>query len=178
MLRRNDGTPYTVGGSLSAYNPQSAERALFDRWDAEAIRINGTPLHYYELFLDANNIDPDYLESRNKIWCQTYICLYGMYDPITSQNYQNMFGIDSPDEEMVFELNFSETLKILGHKPKVGSRIFTPHRGEHWVIKQIESGEWKMWKELRLRLLCDRYQESLSTGEGRVTYDDRPDPLR
>ena len=84
-----------------------------------------------------------------------------------------MFGIDSPDE-MVFEVNFKATVDAIGHPPKVGSRIFTPHKREDWRIIQRNAGEFKLWGEIRMQILCERYQESVTTGEGKVTQK-KPD---
>lgn len=174
MIRNPDGSPYSVSGTLQTYKPcDQTDKELFNRYDAEIIRINGTPIYYYELFLDSNNIDPLYREARAKVWSQNPVCLYGFYDPITSQNYVNMFGIDSPDE-VIFEFNYQAVLQALGHKPKIGSRLFTPHKREHWEIKQTNVADWKMWSEIRLQVICDRFQETLSTGEGKVTKDEPP----
>ena len=122
--------------------------------------------------MDVNNIDPLFLESRNKIWSQQPVLLYGFYDPITSQNFMNMFGIDSPDTDVMFELNYRAVLDAVGHKPKIGSRLFTPHKGEHWEIKQTNVADWKIWGEIRLQILVDRFQESTTTGEGKVTQQE------
>jgi hypothetical protein len=61
---------------------------------------------------------------------------------------------------MIFEMNYRETLQKIGHVPKIGSRIFTPHKSESWVIVQRNDGEFKMWGQLRLQLICQKFQES------------------
>ncbi len=83
------------------------------------------------------------------------------------------FGFDSPSE-MIFELNYADVLKKVGHPPKLGSRIHTPHLAEDWVIKQKQVGEFKKWGALRLQILCQKFQESMTTSEGKVTSK-RPD---
>jgi hypothetical protein len=80
----------------------------------------------------------------------------------------NAFGLDAPDE-IKFEFNYKAVLKTIGHAPKLGSRLFTPHKREHWVIVQRAVGEFKMWGELRLVIMCQRFQESITTGEGKIT---------
>ena len=109
-----------------------------------------------------------YLESRDKLFSHIPIELYAYYDPVPAQNYQMTFGIDAPDE-MMFELNYQSVLNTIGHPPKIGSRIYTPHKRENWVVVQRNLGEWKLWGELRIQLLCQRFQESVTTGEGTVT---------
>ena len=70
---------------------------------------------------------------------------------------------------MRFEVNYRTTLRTIGHPPKIGSRVFTPHLQENWVIIQRNLGEFKLWGSLRLELICQRFQESVTTGEGEVT---------
>ena len=40
---------------------------------------------------------------------------------------------------------------------------------ENWKIVQRNVEEFKLWGELRLQLLSQRFQESRTTGEGKVT---------
>jgi hypothetical protein len=173
MIRNPDGTPYQVSGSLNVYNGNEMERELLNTYDAEIIKINGTPLYYYEFLADANTIDPTYYEARGALYSPVPVLLYAYYDPITSQNYQNMFGIDSPNMT-TFELNYQATQEAIGHLPLVGSRLFTPHRGENWRIIQRGAGDWKLWGQIRLILECEQFQESLTRGEGRVTQNTPP----
>ena len=168
-----DGTPFCPTGSLQQFDDQNPARDLFNIYDEETIRLGGSPLFYFELFIDANNVDPLYVESRAKIYSQSPIQLWCVYEPVPSQNMQTAFGIDSPDE-MIFELNYRAVLQNLGHPPKIGSRLFTPHLRENWVIVQRNLGEFKMWGALRIELICQRFQEDLVTGEGKVT-EKQPD---
>lgn len=167
-IRNCNGTPYKLSGSLQMFDPENPEQFLLNSFDSEIIRIAGTPIYYYEVFIQKQTINRIYREDRGKVWANKGIQLYGFYDPIPSQNYLNQFGVDSPDE-IQFQFNFREVIKILGHPPKVGSRLFTPHKSEYWEIVQRNAGDFFLWGELRLTLICKRFQESLTTGEGSVT---------
>lgn len=168
MLRNQDGTPYSLSGSIKQYNPDAPEHDLFNDWDQESLQRGGSPLYYYEVMIQAQTIDPLYLEDRGKLFSNNPLILWCNYEPIPSQNEMTRFGIDAPDE-MKFEVNYRATLKTIGHPPKIGSRIFTPHLKENWEIVQRNLGEFKMWGALRLELICRRFQESLTTGDGKVT---------
>lgn len=172
-IKNPDGTPYQLAGSLQQFDPENPEFELFNTWDQEAIRIGGTPVYYYEVFIQMNTVDPLYIEDRGKMWSPRPICLYGYYEPVPTQNMMTTFGIDSPDE-LMFEFNYKEVLASIGHPPKIGSRLFTPHRRENWVIIQNNVEEYALWGELRLQVMCQRFQESLTTGEGKVTQQ-QPD---
>lgn len=170
MIKGLDGAPYSVSGSLNVFNSNPEDRALLNEIDAEIIRINGTPIFYYEIMIDSNSIDPLYREARGAIFSQDPIQIYAYYDPITSQNYQNMFGIDSLNM-VTFELNYDAVVQAIGHMPLVGSRLFTPHRAENWEIIQRGSSDWKIWSQIRMVLECRQFQESTTRGDGKITQN-------
>jgi hypothetical protein len=70
---------------------------------------------------------------------------------------------------VTFELNYDSVVAAIGHMPLVGSRLFTPHRGENWEIIQRGAADWKLWGQIRMVLECKQFQESSTRGEGRVT---------
>jgi len=167
-LLNKDGTPYKLQGSTQQFDPENPMFDLFNSWDEESIRRGGSPIFYYEVIIEPNMIDPIYLEARNKLFSSCPVELWCNYDPLASQNSLNQFGIDAPDE-MSFELNYKSVLKAVGHPPKIGSRLFTPHLRENWVIVQRNLNEFKMWGVFRIELICQRFQEDVVTGEGKVT---------
>jgi hypothetical protein len=167
-ILNSDGSVYQPTGSLTQFDPDSVEHDLFNSFDQEVIEIGGSPLFYHEVFISMNTIDELYAEDRGKIWSNCPICIYGYYEPVPAQNFMSTFGIDSPDE-MMFEFNYQHVLKNIGHPPKIGSRIYSPHKRENWVIIQRNLEVYKLWGEIRLQLMCQRFQESLSTGEGKIS---------
>jgi len=168
-IKNCDGTMYKVNGSMTSFDPFSQEQELFNQWDAEIIQFGGSPIFYYELLIQRNTIDPLLREDRGKIYSIDPVCLYTIYDPVPSQNYMNMYGMDSPDD-IKFELNYRQVLKKLGHPPKIGSRLFTPHKRENWEIIQRSLGDFKFWNEgLTLILICQRFQESTTSNDGNAT---------
>ena len=169
MIRNQNGTPYTTAGSIQQFDPENPEHCLFNDWDSEIIRQAGSPIYYYEVLIQDQTIDPVYLEDRGKMFSNFPIELYAIYEPIPSQNSQGLFGIDGSMDEQMFELNYKEVLGILGHPPKIGSRLYTPHLKENWVIVQRNTGEYKLWGTLRLQLFAKKFQESTTTGDGKVT---------
>lgn len=172
-IKNTDGTTYQVTGSLNQFDPESPAHDLFNRYDQEAIELGGSPIFYYELFIQFQTIDKLYLEDRGKLWSPIPVQLKAIYEPISSTKDQGLFGIDSPDE-IVFMLNYRAVLDRLGQPPKVGSRIFTPHKRENWIIIQRNVGDFHLYGEVRLELVCQRFQENLTTQEGKVTQQ-QPD---
>ena len=110
MLYNRDGSSYKVTGSLQQFDPSSIEHDLFNLLDEEIIKIGGSPIFYYEVFIQKQTIDPLYHEDRGKLWSNIPVELWAYYDPVEQQNYQTAFGLDSPDE-LVFELNYMRNSK-------------------------------------------------------------------
>lgn len=165
-----DGTPYKLKGNVGQFDPTNPAHDLFNAWDTEAIRLGGTPILYYECFIQMNTVDPLYREDRGKLFSPIPIQLFAWYEPLPSQNSQTEFGYDSLDE-VEFQLNYQDVLSRIGHPPKTGSRIFTPHRNQHWQIVQRNVDDFKLWDQIRLKLYCAPFQESTTTGEGRITRE-------
>jgi hypothetical protein len=167
-IKNPDGTPYKVTGSIEQFDPNDPQHELFNLWDQEAIRQGGSPILYYEVIISPQNIDKIHVEARGKLFSQFPVQLYCSYDPKNAQNLVNAFGIDAPDE-IEIEFNYRDVLQKIGHPPKIGSRLYTPHLRENWEIVQRNLGEFKMWGALRLTIIAKRFQESTTTGEGKVT---------
>ena len=167
-IYRPDGTPYTALGSLNQIQPDSPSHDFFQSWDAEIIELGGSPLLYYEVIIPSASIDMQYLESRNKLWSQHPTENFGVYDPIPSETSMTMFGADSPNDSMVFYCNYKDTLSRIGHLPMIGSRLYTPHLRENWEIVNRKLGDFHRWKVYRIEIYCVRWQENLTTGEGKV----------
>ncbi|RDJ35469.1 MAG: hypothetical protein DWQ19_11680 [Crenarchaeota archaeon] len=170
-----DGRPYKTFGSLQVYQPdaENPQIKLFNLWDEDTIRSFGSPLYYYEVFISPGEIDTTYIEARGKIYSNHPVEIWAVYEPLPSQNYQNQWGIESLNE-MVFECNAQAVIKAIGHMPKIGSRIYSPHLGENWKVVQRNLGEFKMWSALRVQLIAQQFQESATTSGGRVT-ESKPD---
>lgn len=168
MIRNPDGTPYKLTGSLQQFGTQEVQQELFDTWDEEAIRQGGSPIYYYEVFIQEQSIDPIYLEDRGKLFSNNPVQLWGYYEPIPSQMAQTAFGIDSMNDEMVFEFNYRSLLKAIGHLPKIGSRLRTPFLNEDWVIIERKLADFKSWNVYHMQILTQRFQDDIISGPGRV----------
>jgi len=167
-LLDNNGKPYRTSGTSQQFDPGNSQHNLFNLWDEDAIRLGGSPIYYYEMFISTGEIDTDYWECRGKLYSNNPIEIWAMYEPMAAQNYMSAFGVDSLNE-IILECNTKSVIKAIGHMPKVGARIYTPHLGENWEIIQRNLGEFKMWGALRVQLICRQFQESVTTSSGRVT---------
>jgi hypothetical protein len=170
LIDSSTGQPYKASGGLRQYQPgvNNPQIQLFNLWDQDAIKQGGSPIYYYDVFISSGEIDTTYIEARGKIFSNNPVEIWAVYDPEPSQNMMSAFGIDSPTE-MIFECNAQAVIKEIGRMPKIGARLYTPHLGENWRIMQRNLGEFKMWGALRVQLIAQKFQETVTTSSGRVT---------
>lgn len=162
MIRKQDGSPYSPSGSLQQFNPHGAAHDLLIRYDEEMIRISGTPVYYYEVLIQEQTIDPIYMEDRGKLFSPYPIKLWAFYEPPQQANMSGIFAIDTPDEEIILELNYHAATRELGGIPKIGSRVYTPHRAENWIVIDYKLDQFKLWGVIRLLLHCKKFQETVT----------------
>lgn len=166
-IKNSDGSTFKLTGSLQRFDPLSPVVSLFNQYDQEVIQLYGSPLYYYEVHIQLPNIDPLYIEDRSKLWSPNYITFFATYEPIEQQNPSGQFGIDGIGE-VVFEANTQAIVAAIGHMPKRGSRIHSPHLGEDWVIVDTRVTQFAFWGALHLQIVCERFQESLSDASSTV----------
>ena len=164
-----DGSVFQLKGDLTQFDPTSPDHDFLNQVDEESIRLGGSPIFYYEVFIQRQTVDPLYIEDRGKIFSNNPVRLFCIYEPVTPPTVMTPWGADGLTPEIKFEFNYKAVLQAIGHPPKIGARLFTPHKRENWKIVERQVGEFKLWGELRLILIAERFQESLTTGEGMVT---------
>lgn len=170
-----DGTPYKLAGTRQQYDPTNPDLELYDLWDQEAIEVGGSPIDYYQCMIQVQTVDELYREDRGKLYNPYPVRLWAYYEPPQQSQGSLMQGMDPIGEEVIFEMNKTATLKALGGQlPKFGSRIFTPHRGENWYVVDRKISEFRQYSTLHIQLICQKFPENITTGEGRVTAQ-RPD---
>ncbi len=166
---REDGTPFQVAGRFQQFNPNGPQNIQFTRWDEEVIRIGGSPLLYYECLIQFSTLDKLFLEDRGKIFSPCPVQLYAFYEPPEQVAGSGLYQVDTPDMEVIFECNYNAVIRDIGHLPKIGSRIYSPHLCENWVLIDRRSAEYRGWGVLRMHLHCRKFQETNTNNNGQVT---------
>lgn len=174
-IRNQDGSLYELKGDLRMFDPANPDQDLMHSIDQEDIELSGSPIYYYKVFIDDNNYDDLYMESRNKVRAQHAVELYAHWEPVTPTNDLGSFGIDSPDE-VTFSFNIREFKEKTGDDlPDVGALIYTPFDKNWWEIIQYNHGGagegFKIWGKYRFAVLTRKYQESMTDVE-----PTRPEP--
>src|SRR4051812_11720331 len=122
MIKNCDGTPYQVGGCFRMFDPNNPASGFINSLNANLFEIAGSPIFYYEVFIQVSQIDKLYLEDRSKLWSNDPVQFYGIYEPIEQQNPSGAFGIDGLGDILI-ECNREAVINAIGHIPKRGSRL-------------------------------------------------------
>jgi hypothetical protein len=172
-----DGNTFKLKSSLQQFDPANPDQNLFNQYDAELIRMSGSPLYYYEVLIQIQTIDQIYMEDRGKLWSPNPITIYGLYEPQKQTATSGLFGMDTPDEEVIFECNSREIITLLGHLPVRGSRIFTPHLQENWVVIDVKLDQFKLWGALHVLIHCQKFQATSTDASANIepTKTDLPE---
>ena len=103
-----------------------------------------------------------YHEDQEKEW-ESPVELYGLYAHPDINEYR-FFGVDSPDE-MALELNYSDTIKKLGHSTTIGSKItiLDMNRRDAWIIVHRNIEDHRIWGSGRLVLALQKYVPRATT---------------
>lgn len=135
------------------------------RWlDGLFIWLFGRRVLIQNVIIKDKKKDALYHEDREKEW-ESPVELYSLYTLPDISEYQNMFGIDAPDE-IALELNYADTIKRLGKIPTIGSKIITLDNGKReWLIIQRNIQDHRIWGSGRLVLVLQMYCESVTTGK-------------
>lgn len=161
-ITNSDGSPYQLSGTLNIFDPSfKANSDYLSSVISEEIKIFGSPILYYEVLINPQNIDETYLEDRSKLYSSTPVELFAMYEPNSPNTMLSSFGIESGSMDTIFSLSYTDVLHRLGNKmPTIGSRIYTPHLRENWSVVSVQVDDFKLWGKYMIKILAAKWQAS------------------
>lgn len=145
-------------------------RAVFDfikdtlrKIDGYWIESAGHPIVVKGVFKRDEAVEKLYREDRGTVFdTLPHVTFHGFYDYPTLPSL-TCFGIDAPDE-MEVQVNYDIVTSRLGKVPEIGT-LLTIEQSDWMVINRSYIYNRFIGK-YRLALLCARYQESVTTGNG------------
>lgn len=164
-----DGRPYRASGKLQMYNPTDPKHDLFNKWDRDAIMAGGTPVYYHEVIIQTNTVDPIYFEDRGKIYNPNPVEIWASYEPQPDMPYVTEFGFNGM-ADIILDCNYKDVLERIGHPPKPGSWIRTPHLDRDWILVNSTLGEFGHWGALRIKMVLKRFQDDIHTKRDTSVY--------
>ena len=120
---------------LSLFDQNNADINLFNLVDDEMIRLAGSKFSFYK-YNQTDDIDPVYMESRNKPIAKIAITVHGHYDPISMSEELTQFGIQMTNDQ-IFTFNKSYIERKLGRRVIPGDVIKPFFQDQRYEIFEV-----------------------------------------
>ncbi len=120
---------------LNLFDPDNPDIVLFDSIDAEQIKLSGSKLHYYK-YLQSDDYDEVYMESRVKPIMKDPMLVHGHYEPQAMSENLTQFGIELQNDQL-FIFNKTYIENRLGRTPIPGDVIKPYFQNQRYEIFQV-----------------------------------------
>jgi len=128
---------------LSLYDRESKDLELFNSIDAEIIKLSGSKLFYYKVFIN-ENYDRVYLEERNKVVSKDAIVVWASYDPKPIEENVSEFGLELTNDQ-VFVFNKSYIERAIGRAPQPGDVVESPVQNIKYEIYEVQEDSFEVY---------------------------------
>jgi len=128
---------------LSMFDPENADLNLFNLVDDELIRIAGSELLYYK-FLQSEDYDEVYLESRTKPISTEPLKVYGHYEPKPMEQNLTEFGLELTNDQL-FVFNKSYITQKLHREPIGGDIIKPKFQNQKYEIFEVQEDSFQIY---------------------------------
>jgi len=162
----------TLGESLlSLYDRESKDLELFNSIDSEVIKLSGSKVNYYKVFIN-ENFDKVYLEERNKIIAKDPIVVWASYDPKPIEEELSEFGLELSNDQ-VFVFNKSYIDRILGRPPQAGDVIEATLQNVRYEIYEVQEDSFEVYGVYHYNCFGKVLRDSIDVVDGPVvdTFD-------
>jgi hypothetical protein len=142
---------------LSLFDQDNADINLFNLVDDEMIRLAGSKFYMYK-YMQNDDFDPVYMESRNKPISIQPLVVHGYYEPIAMSENLTQFGIELVNDQ-VFTFNKSYIERKLGRSIISGDVIKPAFQDQRYEIFEVVEDSFEVYGVYHLvcsaRLLRD-----------------------
>jgi len=142
---------------LSLFDPDNADINLFNLVDDEMIRLAGSKFYFYK-YLQNDDFDPVYMESRNKPIAKEALVVHGYYEPIAMSENLTQFGIELTNDQ-IFTFNKSYIERKIGRSVISGDVIKPAFQDQRYEIFEVVEDSFEVYGVYHLvcsaRLLRD-----------------------
>lgn len=128
---------------LSLFDRESKDLELFNSVDAELIKLSGSLVMYYKVYIN-ENYDKTYLEERNKIVAKDPIKVWASYDPKPIEEEMSEFGLELNNDQ-VFVFNKSYIDRALGRPPQAGDIIEATLQNIKYELYEVQEDSFQVY---------------------------------
>ena len=94
--------------ALNLFDKDNVDKNLFNSIDDELIKLSGSMVYLYKYSV-SQELDPVYMESRNKTIAAEPVILYAHYDPRAVEESLGQYGLEHQNDQIfVFNKSYAE----------------------------------------------------------------------
>jgi hypothetical protein len=129
---------------LNLFDPQNPDINLFNIVDDELIRLSGSKLEFYKLYVNKLDFDEVYQEVREKVVSRQPLTVFGHYEPTVLQENLTEFGIEITNDQ-VFIFNKSYINQRI-HRDPIPGDVIKPHfQDQRYEIYQVQEDSFESY---------------------------------
>jgi len=128
---------------LSLFDQENADINLFNLVDDELIRIAGSEMLYFK-FLQGEDYDEVYLESKSKPIASDPILVHGHYEPKAMEQNLTEFGLELTNDQ-IFIFNKSYIASRIGRDPVEGDVIKPKFQNQRYEIFEVQEDSFQLY---------------------------------
>ena len=125
----------TADSELGLFDPNNPDINLFNLVDDEMIRLGGSKMRFYK-YIQTQEFDDVYMESREKPINKEPIIVHGHYSPEAMQENLTQFGIELTNDQ-VFTFNRSYIEQKLGREIIPGDVVEPFFQNQKYEIFEV-----------------------------------------
>jgi len=127
---------------LSLYNKKN-DKNLFNMIDAENIKLSGSRVQIFQ-YIESDDIDDVYQESRQKAIASEPVVLWAHYDPRPIEENLSQFGVEMQIDQ-VFVFNKSYTENLLGRAVSIGDVIRPEFQEMKFEVYEVQEDSFEAY---------------------------------
>lgn len=128
---------------LSLYKKENPDRNLFNIIDNEIIKLSGSKIYLYK-YMESQEYDKVYMESRNKPILTEPVTLFGHYEPMAVEEKLSQFGIEL-ESNQIFIFNKSYVERVAGRPIKAGDILEPAFQKIRYEIFEVQEDSFESY---------------------------------
>jgi len=119
------------------------DKNLFNMVDSENIKLSGSKIKVYK-YIESNDIDDIYMESRQKTISPEPVIVWGHFDPRPIEENLSQFGVEIQYDQ-VFNFNKSYVESMLGSPIEIGDVLEPEFQDIKFEVYEVQEDSFEAY---------------------------------
>lgn len=161
---------YNESSMLNLFDPNNSDKNLFNMVDEEVIRLSGSEILLFK-YIESEDIDDVYQESKRKLISTTPITIFGNYDPRPIEETLTQFGVEVQNDQ-VFVFNKTYIQRKIG-RPIIPGDVLKPvFQNMKFEVYQVQEDSFQAYGVYHLLVHAKLLRDSLEIHNEHINLRD------